>query len=91
MTDKERLEEIKNVRWENLKTSQILHVKWLIERAQELENLNDAFDDLDSDYVDLQEENKRYRDALEVAFLRLSNKYNIAETRDDILKALKLD
>ena len=65
MTDKERLEEIKNVRWENLKTSQILHVKWLIGRAQELENLNDAFDDLDSDYVDLQEENKRYRDALE--------------------------
>lgn len=64
MTDKERLEEIKNVRWENLKTSQILHVKWLIERAQELENLNDAFDDLDSDYVDLQEENRSYREAL---------------------------
>ena len=37
--DKERLEEIKNVRWENLRTSQILHVKWLIEQVQELENL----------------------------------------------------
>ena len=78
MTDKERLEEIKNVRWENLKTSQILHVKWLIERAQELENLNDAFDDLDSDYVDLQEENKRYREIIQ-DFIDYADDYNIAK------------
>ena len=37
----------------------------------------------------LEKQNKRYRAALEVAFLRLSNKYDIDETRDDILKALE--
>ena len=73
MTDQERLEEIKNVRWENLKTSQILHVKWLIERAQELENLNDAFDDLDSDYIDLHQQNKRYREKINVALALLES------------------
>ncbi len=31
---------------------------------QELESLKVAFDDLDSDYIDLQQENKRYREAL---------------------------
>lgn len=71
--DKERLEEIKNVRWENLRTSQILHVKWLIEQVQELENLNDAFDDLDSDYIDLHQENSRYRDTLEELKFQLEN------------------
>lgn len=79
MTDQERLEETKNVRWENLRTSQILHVKWLIERVQELENLKDAFDDLDSDYIDLQEENKRYRETIksvrsEIKYALYSNK-----------------
>ena len=71
--DKERLEEIKNVRWENLRTSQILHVKWLIEQVQELENLKDAFDDLDSDYIDLHQENSRYRDTLEELKFQLEN------------------
>lgn len=73
----------------------IKHFDWLIEQAervQELERELEAnYDDrqLDIDY--LKRENSNYREALEVAFLRLSNKYNIAETRDDILKALKLD
>ena len=81
MTDKERLEEIKNVRWENLKTSQILHVKWLIEQAervQELEELEKAFGELDSDYIDLQEENKRYREIIQ-DFIDYADDYNIAK------------
>lgn len=35
------------------------------ERVQELEELKNAFDDLDSDYIDLMEQNKRYRELLE--------------------------
>ena len=61
MTDKERLEIIKNKQMQmHILTS--FDVDWLIERAQELENLKDAFDDLDSDYIDLQQENERYHD-----------------------------
>ena len=45
----------------------VKHFDWLIDRARELENLKDAFDDLDSDYIDLHQENKRYREAIEKA------------------------
>lgn len=35
------------------------------EQAEQMENLKNAFDDLDSDYIDLVKQNERYREALE--------------------------
>ena len=78
MTDKERLEKIKQdvkMTRRDLAVSPsneiTLHMdimlnsmNYLIERVQELEKLKSAFDDLDSDYIDLQQENERYREAL---------------------------
>ena len=59
---------------------------WLIERVQELENLKNAFDDLDSDYIDLQQENRRYHEALESI---LNNDQMYITNQEIILKALE--
>ncbi len=81
MFEKERLEEIKSlindpVHYPSESESDYIkyirkdYFNWLIEqaeRAQELENLKDAFDDLDSDYIDLHQENKRYHKAIKQA------------------------
>ena len=40
-------------------------MEWLIEQAEQTENLKNAFDDLDSDYIDLVKQNERYREFLE--------------------------
>ena len=58
----------------------VKHFDWLIDRARELEDLKDAFDDLDSDYIDLQEQNKRYREALE-----LLNRVSASDMKDEQL------
>ena len=72
-------------------------IKWLIEQAKRVQDLEDALriwmdrsDQLSGEYLRFKEQNSNYREALEVAFLRLSNKYNIDETRDDILKVLEV-
>ena len=41
---RERLEEIKSTKWENLRTSQIIHVKWLIEQAKKNKRYREALE-----------------------------------------------
>lgn len=75
MTDKERLEEVKNVRWENLRTSQILHVKWLIQQAERVQELESEIKThaphgrnyTNEQVVKIRMQNKRYREAIKKA------------------------
>lgn len=91
MTDQERLAEIKAQYHILTRNGYDLGAwdepfSWLIERVQELENLKNAFDDLDSDYIDLQQENRRYREALESI---LNNDQMYITNQEIILKTLE--
>ena len=91
MTDQERLAEIKAQYHILTRNGYDLGAwdepfSWLIERVQELENLKNAFDDLDSDYIDLQQENRRYHEALESI---LNNDQMYITNQEIILKALE--
>ena len=91
MTDQERLAEIKAQYHILTRNGYDLGAwdepfSWLIERVQELESLKVAFDDLDSDYIDLQQENRRYHEALESI---LNNDQMYITNQEIILKALE--
>ncbi len=60
--------------------------------VDELEQLKSAFDELDSDYVDLQKENERYREALENIMYASATIYSremISAINQTALKALE--
>ena len=62
---REQLEEIKKTQYQIIelsKTNMQEDFKYLLSY---IDNLEMAFDDLDSDYIDLVKQNKRYREALE--------------------------
>lgn len=82
---------------------QLENLKWLVENLPdinenmsflitELEEIQKAFDESDSDYIDLIKENKRYREALEEirGLYPLRNVgYKISEIRKIVIKALE--
>ena len=89
VSDKERLEEIK----EQVKYLQGDFLRddlgWLIEQAEQMENLKNAFDDLDSDYIDLVKQNKRYRESIKNALNELWV-LNAYENDDSVCAAYKI-
>ena len=82
---RERLEEIKSTKWENLRTSQIIHVKWLIEQAERVRELETVIeqDKRQSVLEGLYEQNNRYREALE----RIAYDDELLSNTDDIIAA----
>ena|SRR5699024_2545313 len=63
---KERLEEIKNTQYQIIEVSKTDMQEDFNYLLSYINNLEMAFDDLDSDYIDLTEQNKRYREAREI-------------------------
>ena len=63
---KERLEEIKKTQYQIIEVSKTNMQEDFNYLLSYINNLEMAFDDLDSDYIDLVKQNKRYREAREI-------------------------
>ena len=77
---KERLEEIKKTQYQIIEVSKTNMQEDFNYLLSYINNLEMAFDDLDSDYIDLVKQNKRYREALE-----LLNKVSASDMKDEQL------
>jgi len=71
---KERLEEIKNTQYQIIEVSKTNMQEDFNYLLSYINNLEMAFDDLDSDYIDLLEQNKRYREAIEKVLYETGDK-----------------
>lgn len=97
MTDKERMEEIKEIyRWaiENSIANRIADsdIEWLIEQAERVEKLETQLSINTNNMKQLQKENERYKQALEEirGLYPLRNVgYQVSEIRKIVIKALE--
>lgn len=89
---KERLEEIKKTQYQIIEVSKTNMQEDFNYLLSYINNLEMAFDDLDSDYIDLVKQNKRYREALENIMYASATIYSremISAINQTALKALE--
>ena len=96
---KERLEEIKKTQYQIIEVSKTNMQEDFNYLLSYISNLEMAFDDLDSDYIDLSEQNKRYQDLLKAitglmetdAEIYLTDKARLNGIHDELVEFYKED